>query len=381
MSSTTYASIILTVLIQSYFPHIKTVHTSSLFHGQVYMPLANWLLMVGTVIVTAVYSNVSYFMLFFRMIDDAKVFQTTRLGLAYGVCVISVTFITTCLVSLVAIIKWRFNILIILFVLLVFSCLDGVYLSSALIKVPDGAWFTLLLAAILSSIFVLWRFGKEQQWTSEGEDRLQPADILEASDETLKLTTAFGGAQVSRVAGMGIFFDKIGDKVPVVFTQFVRKFSAMPELLVFFHMRQLSTPSIPEAERYIITRTSIPCCYRLTIRHGYVDHIVTPDLGRLIKEQLVLFITRDTASTPGNASSKEHSPEVQAELDAIDRAQKSQMVYVMGKEQMHIRKSSNSFRKAVLWCFLWMRENSRAKMADLNLPYDELVEVGFVKEI
>jgi len=47
------------VMRMSYFPHIKTVHTSKLFHGQVYMPLANWLLMIGTVIVTAVYSNVS----------------------------------------------------------------------------------------------------------------------------------------------------------------------------------------------------------------------------------------------------------------------------------------------------------------------------------
>jgi KUP system potassium uptake protein len=43
----------------SYFPHIKVVHTSKRFHEQVYMPLANWLLMIGTVIVTAVYNNVS----------------------------------------------------------------------------------------------------------------------------------------------------------------------------------------------------------------------------------------------------------------------------------------------------------------------------------
>ena len=43
----------------SYFPHIKVVHTSKKFHDQVYMPLANWLLMIGTVIVTAVYNNVS----------------------------------------------------------------------------------------------------------------------------------------------------------------------------------------------------------------------------------------------------------------------------------------------------------------------------------
>jgi len=42
----------------SYFPHIKTVHTSAKFHEQVYMPLANWLLMIGTVVVTAVYNNV-----------------------------------------------------------------------------------------------------------------------------------------------------------------------------------------------------------------------------------------------------------------------------------------------------------------------------------
>jgi KUP system potassium uptake protein len=60
-----------------YFPHIQVKHTSKLFHGQIYIPLANWLLMIGTVIVTAVYSN------------------TTRLGNAYGVCVIFVTFITT----------------------------------------------------------------------------------------------------------------------------------------------------------------------------------------------------------------------------------------------------------------------------------------------
>ena len=44
----------------SYFPQIKVVHTSKRFHGQIYIPLANWLLMIGTVIVTAVYSNVSY---------------------------------------------------------------------------------------------------------------------------------------------------------------------------------------------------------------------------------------------------------------------------------------------------------------------------------
>ena len=269
-----------------------------------------------------------------------------------------------------------------MFFFLVFGCLDGVYLSSALTKVPTGAWFTIMLATILSIIFVLWRFGKEQQWSAEGQDRFQPSHLLTtASSGEVKLTTSFGGGVISKVNGMGIFFDKVGDMVPIVFTQFVRKFSARPEIIIFFHMRPLSTPSIPEVERYVIQRTSIPGCYRMTVRHGYTDSIVSPNLGRMITEQLVLFVTRDASSSASCASSVEHSPEVQAELEVINKAAESQMVYVMGKEQMKIKQGTNIFRRVLLMTFLWIRENSRTKMADMNIPFDNLVEVGFVKEI
>jgi len=287
------------------------------------------------------------------------------------------------MVALVAIVIWKFNFLLVITAFLIFAALDGVYLSSALTKVPTGAWFTILLSSILSTIFVLWRFGKEQQWTVEGEDRFQPSHLLAplTPKGESKLTAAFGGGKISTVDGVGIFFDKVGNMVPIVFTQFVRKFSCRPEIIVFFHMRPLSTPSIPESERYIIQRTSIPGCYRLTIRHGYTDSVVSPDLGRLIVEQLILYITRDIESTAENASSVEHSPEVQAELEVVTKAAESQMVYVMGKEQMTIKKGTNIMRKIVLLAFLWIRENSRTKMADMNIPFDNLVEVGFVKEI
>lgn len=311
--------------------------------------------------------------------------KTTSLGNAYGVCVVMVTFITTCMVSLVALIVWRINALIVLFFFLVFACLDGVYMSSALTKVPNGAWFTLMLALILSTIFILWRFGKEQQWGAEAEDRF-PASVLLTtnSDGETRLTQAFGGGKVSTVSGVGIYFDKIGDMVPIVFSQFVRKFAARPEIVVFFHLRALSVPSVPESERYIISRTTIPSCYRLTVRHGYTDAIVSPDLGRLVIEQLILFVTRgdhSTISDNSSASSKQHSPEVQAELGVIERAHAAQIIYIMGKEQMKVKPGSNFARRWLLELFLWIRENSRTKMASMNIPTESLVEVGFVKEI
>jgi KUP system potassium uptake protein len=209
------------------------------------------------------------------------------------------------MVSLVALIIWRINFFIVLFFFLVFACLDGVYLSSALTKVPKGAWFTIMLGVILSIIFVLWRFGKENQWTSEKEDRFQLTHLLEnGGDGNLKLTVQFGGLKIGTVGGVGIFFDKIGDMVPIVFTQFVRKFSARPQVTVWFHLRPLSTPSIPESERYVVQRTSIPHSYRITVRHGYRDDIVSPDLGCLVIEQLVLFITRDTGRSLSSGSAR-----------------------------------------------------------------------------
>ncbi len=323
-----------------------------------------------------------------------------------------VTFITTCMVSIVAIIIWRIPSLIVLFLFLVFATLDGVFLSASLIKVPDGAWFTILLALILSFTFIIWRFGKEQQWTAEGQDRLKATDIFTSSEGSgsrsssatdLVLTSAFGGQKVSNASGLGIFFDKVGGAanghLPTVFTQFVRKFKARPALIIFFHMRPLSRPTVPHEERYLISRMrSIPSCYRVVLRHGYMDDVLTPDLGRVLVEQLILYITRERGTTSagnmdgngsgGSARSVHHTPEVQAELDALNKAFEDQTVYIIGKEVMKVKRAETAggkvagfFRFLLLETFLWIRENSRTKLADLDIDADSLVEVGFVKKI
>lgn len=96
----------------SYCPQMKVVHTSSKFYGQVYVPFLNWLLVLGTILVTVVYNN------------------TTSLGHAYGVCVIFFTFFDTLMVTLVAILVWRLPIWVVFLPALVFATLDGLYLGS-----------------------------------------------------------------------------------------------------------------------------------------------------------------------------------------------------------------------------------------------------------
>jgi KUP system potassium uptake protein len=444
----------------SYCPQVKVVHTSKTFHGQLYVPFLNWLLMCGTILVTAVYSN------------------TTRLGNAYGVCVMFVTFFDTCMVTLVALIVWRIPPWLVVVPWLCFASVDGLYLSSALNKVPDGAWFTLTISAILTCLFMLWRFGKEMQWKAEAEDRFRLNTLVTKDDEgKLRLTQRWGGDQLSQIRGLGIFFDKTGVMTPAVFTQFASKFNAVMDVTVFWHLHPVEAPTVPDAERYSVSKfTTIPGCYRLVIKHGFMDEVMSPDLAALIYEKVRSFIIRQaalgeeirredpslsgddgstgsratqrsgienvegadggdgggdvpmseaatlnarggggsTATTSGaeitpapaagatSSSSDDNHPSVTgprerhiseklpielrddavaAELARLDRAYAAKIMYVVGKGQMRTRAGSPIFRRLVLSTFLWIRDNTRAKIANLRLAMDRVVEVGFVKDI
>ncbi|KAI2710106.1 hypothetical protein CBS147332_5807 [Penicillium roqueforti] len=364
----------------SYFPQIKVIHTSQIFHGQLFIPIANWLLMIGTILIASIYNN------------------TTSLGNAYGVCVMFVTFFDTCMVSLAAMFVWRISPYIVLLPWLTVACLDGTYLSSALTKVPDGAWFTIALAAILAMLFLLWRYGKEQQWFAEAEDRVPTAHfIVSGSDGQMFLSKRYDDLPVSITPGLGIFFDKAGETTPIVFSQFVLKLTSLPEVVVFFHLRPLEQPSIAPENRFTVSRLAIPNCYRLIVRYGYNDEIITPDLASVIVHQVREYLTSSSASmpldgedegkdsvTPGN-STTEGSRDARAflgsEITILEAAYSHKVLYIVGKEQMKIKPNTARIRRALLLAFLWIRDNTRNKMANLRLPIDKLIEVGFLKEI
>ncbi|KAJ9602910.1 hypothetical protein H2200_012690 [Cladophialophora chaetospira] len=370
----------------SYFPQLSVKHTSKIFHGQLYIPLANWLLMIGTILIASIYNN------------------TTSLGNAYGVCVMFVTFFDTCMVSLAAIFVWRVSPFIVFLPWLTIALMDGTFLSSALTKVPDGAWFTLTLAIVLGMIFMLWRFGKEQQWFAEAEDRFPTSHFVRKSPDGLQLAERFDGTPLSSINGFGVFFDKAGETTPIVFSQFAIKLTAMPEITVFFHLRPLETPSVPQTERHTVSRLSIPHCYRLVVRYGYNDEVITPNLASVIYEQIRLYILsekrdqkpqvatsegEEAATSTSSEPTGEKAPETlpvrqQTSSDALarlDRAFSYKVMYIVGKEQLKIKRSTGYLRKVLLVLFLWMKENTRTKMANLNVPTERIIEVGFLKWI
>ena len=335
--------------------------------------------MIGTVLVAAIYNN------------------TMSLGNAYGVCVMFVTFFDTCMVTLVAILVWRIKPYFIILPAMLFASLDGAFLSSALTKVPDGAWFTILLATLLASVFILWRFGKEKQWYAEASDRFPTTHFVKTrSDGQLQLTERFGSESVSSMEGFGIFFDKAGETTPIVFNHFIRKLVAAPTVIVFFHLRPLDQPFVELENRYSVSRLAIPHCYRLVVRHGYMDEVITPNLASLIFEKVrdhivIRALDREgekAAIAPASGVEESERDKVSSRssttssrLEALERAYYHRVLYITGKEQMKISSGTNFLRRFCLHIFLFIRENTRTKIANLDVPMDKVIEVGFVKDI
>jgi KUP system potassium uptake protein len=185
--------------------------------------------------------------------------------------------------------------------------------------------------------------------------------------------------------------------IPTVYEEFLRKFEARADVEVFLHFRGLAIPHVSEEEKFSIARTSLPNCYRIVVRHGYNDVVVTENLGELVYSELRKYITQSSAqkapaiasvswsdepSAANSASSTANDRKVAKGLEVLDQAYAAQTVYIVGKEQLRLLKTTNNiFKRAVLNVFLWIRDNTRAKVASMKIPVDKLVEVGFVKEI
>ena len=72
---------------------------------------------------------------------------------------------------------------------------------------------------------------------------------------------------------------------------------------------------------------------------------------------------------------------LQSELNALERAFNTQALYIIGKESLKIGAQTGFAKRMVLRLFLFIRENTRSKVANLRVPVEKVVEVGFVKDM
>lgn len=123
-----------------FLPRMRVLHTATREEGQIYIPLVNWLLALGTIAAVVTFGS-----------SDA-------LGGAYGIAVSMLMMITTILAALVAL-RWGYNPAAVLVVNGLFLLVDLVFFASNCTKLLQGGWFPLLIAAVVALLMLTWRRG------------------------------------------------------------------------------------------------------------------------------------------------------------------------------------------------------------------------------
>jgi KUP system potassium uptake protein len=123
-----------------FLPRMRVLHTASQEMGQIYIPVVNWLLAVGTLCAVMIFRS------------------PEALGGAYGIAVSLLMAITTVLAALVAL-KWGYNFFVVIVVNGLFLVVDLIFVGANATKLFEGGWFPLLLACAVAFLMLTWRAG------------------------------------------------------------------------------------------------------------------------------------------------------------------------------------------------------------------------------
>ncbi len=125
-----------------FLPRMRVQHTSAREAGQIYMQAVNWALLLGVLALVLIFES------------------SSGLAGAYGIAVTLTMATTSCLTFFVMHGHWRWPRPVALLVVCLFLAVDLTLVAGCALKLQDGGWFPLLVAAVLFTLMSTWWRGR-----------------------------------------------------------------------------------------------------------------------------------------------------------------------------------------------------------------------------
>ncbi|MFL6291341.1 MAG: potassium transporter Kup [Thermoanaerobaculia bacterium] len=234
-----------------YAPRMEIVHTSERQIGQIYIPLANWGLMLATIALV----------LGFR--------TSSNLAAAYGVAVTTTMIITTLLAFVVARRVWKWRLWAAVSVTALFLAVDLAFFGANIVKVAQGGWFPLAIAAGTFVIFASWRRGRAALSARLAEGSLPPRLVID--DVALR--------GIPRTPGTAVFLTGQTTGTPPALLHNLKHNRVVHDTNVFLTVRNEEIPHVAEAERSTMEELG-QGFYRVIARYGFMED---PDVPAVLR--------------------------------------------------------------------------------------------------
>ena len=204
-----------------FLPRMRVRHTASHEKGQIYIPVVNWLLAVGTLVSVLTFGS-----------SDA-------LGGAYGIAVSLLMAFTTVLAALVAL-KWGYNPLMVVAVNGFFLLIELVFVCANMTKLDSGGWYPLLVAGVVAFLMLTWRTGWRLLELERGKLRQREEEFIEWVLENPPI----------RLPGAAAIFTAASTGIPLGLTHHLRHNKVLHERVLLLASVNVDVPRV-EAEQRI----------------------------------------------------------------------------------------------------------------------------------
>jgi KUP system potassium uptake protein len=226
-------------------------HTSMTDYGQIYVPRMNALLLIGVVLIVLVFRS------------------SSNLAAAYGIAVTGVMVIDTFHVSLVAARQWHWGIKLAIAVFGVLGLIDVTMLLSNMLKIPQGGWLPLAIAAGVFVVMETWRLGRRAHQERIRSDSMPMNLFLERADKT-----------PLRVAGTAVFMSSRSDVVPGALLHNLKHNKVLHERVILCTVMVEDKPLVG-ADKHIEVEKLGKGFFAVRLHHGFFE---TPDVPRALAE-------------------------------------------------------------------------------------------------
>lgn len=299
-----------------WLPRLRIKQTAAESYGQIYIGIINWLLMGVTI----------GLVVFFKSSD--------KLAAAYGIAVSLTMLMTTGLLFVAMREVWRWSLASSAVIALCFLVIDATFLFANLIKVLEGGYIPLLMAAAICTVMLIWHRGVKAVSASVGEKGVS----VDAFFAQLQQKT------VPRVAGSAVFLTRTQNNIPPVMRWHVARNRALQQDVLSLTIDILNVPYVGEEQRIRVEQRA-PGYWHGVAQYGFMEHPDIPRLLQGVSEINAIFATDDATWYVG------HETIVAGEGEAG-----------MAAWQRHI--------------FAFMKRNCTHVINHYHLPSDRVVEIS-----
>ncbi len=231
-------------------PRLEIVHTSEALFGQIYMPRVNTLLLIGVLLLVAMFRS------------------SGALASAYGIAVTG-TMVVTAMMAFVVIWRvWQWPMWAAAGLIVPFLFIDFTFLSANMLKVVEGGWVPLLLGGLVMTVMYTWRRGTRLLFEKTRRQEM-PLKSLVANLEKKPPPT---------VPGTAVFLTSDPEFAPTALLHSLKHYKVLHDKNVILTIKTADTPRMSEEERVEIAPISSRFS-RVVLHFGFME---SPNVPRAL---------------------------------------------------------------------------------------------------